>query len=184
MPHRHTREAVGGSTGTAAVDGASAWYYLISEDIPSASDLASESRSRSEEGGDQPAAVAASSANISRTSSYLPPALASTNSSQGASPPPDPTSTKADESALRNYDLPVRSRMAIPQDYKRDNDKKYTDKKSEGGSGFNHPPAPGFLAHISTLDPSVVGSTKHTLSGNVSHDLAEPTPLVPSPKGP
>ena len=96
-------------------------------------------------------AVAAPSAKRSRTPSSPPPASASTDAAQDAPPPPAPPAAEADESAPRDYDVPVRPRMAIPNDYERDDD------KVEGGGGVNRPPAPGRQDQIGTLNPSVAG---------------------------
>ena len=74
--------------------------------------------------------------------------------------------------------------MEIPDKYERDDNDDDKDEKFEGGSGVDHPPAPGSLAQTSTLYSSVMGHTKRPLSANVSHDLAKPTLLVPDPEGP
>ena len=76
-------------------------------------------------------------------------------------PPAHPTS-KADESTPRDYDLPARSQMAIPKDYKLDDEDDYN--KVEGGSGVDCPSSPIRLAQNGTLNPSVVGRTKRPLS--------------------
>ena len=71
--------------------------------------------------------------------------------------------------------------MAIPDDHERDDDK---DEKFTGGGRVDCPPTPGLLAQTGTLDPSVARRTKHPLSANLLHDLAEPTLLVPASEGP
>ena len=71
--------------------------------------------------------------------------------------------------------------MAIPDDHERDDDK---DEKFTGGGRVDCPPTPGLLAQTGPLDPSVARRTKHPLSANLLHDLAEPTLLVPASEGP
>ena len=121
-------------------------------------------------------------AKIYRTSSSPPPTLESTKAAQDA--PHAHSAADADESAPRDYDLPVCSRMVIPEDYKRDDGDDDKDEKFEGGGGVDSPPAPGRWAQTGTPDPSAVGNTKRPLSADMLHDLAEPTLLVPAPEGP
>ena len=173
---------VGASGGTEAVAGASAWSDFMSEEMPSASASASASRARSEEGAAQ--VSDAPSAKRSRTStSPSPPSASASTDAADPRDAPAPPAAEADESAPRDYDLPIRPRMAIPDGYNDDGDR--GDEKGEGGrGGLDRPPAPGRLAQTGTLDPSVAGRTKRPLSADVSHDLAEPTLLVPAPEGP
>ena len=75
--------------------------------------------------------------------------------------------------------------MGIPNNYEYDDDDKDDkDEKVVGDGGFNRPPAPGRLAQTSTPKRSAVGRTKRTLPADVLHNIAEPTLLVPAPKGP
>ena len=74
--------------------------------------------------------------------------------------------------------------MTIPDDYGRDNDKDDKDEKVEGGFGVDRSPVPGRLDQTGILDTSVAGRTKRPLSSDMPHDIAEPTQLVPVPKGP
>ena len=70
--------------------------------------------------------------------------------------------------------------MEIPDDYERNDNK---DEKFNGGGEVDRPPAPRLMAQTGTLDPSVMGRTKRSLSAYVPHDLAKTTLLVPAPEG-
>ena len=73
---------------------------------------------------------------ISRTSYSPPPASSSADTSQDYPHPPAPPSSKVDKSAPKDYNITVRSQMAIPDNYKREEnyDGKY--EKLEGGNAF------------------------------------------------
>ena len=85
-------------------------------------------------------------------SSSLTPSSSSTDAAEESTPSPAPPTTEADEIAPRDYDLPVCSQMAIPDDYECDDIK---DDKIEGGGRVDHLPAPRRRAQTDFLDPSV-----------------------------
>ena len=61
------------------------------------------------------------SSHRSRTSSLPPPSSASTEDAQETPPLYAPLARKSDDSTPRDYNLPIPSQMAIPDDYERDN---------------------------------------------------------------
>ena len=63
------------------------------------------------------------SAKRSRTTSSPPPSSACTGTAKDSPPMPTPPVREAYKSAPRDYNLPIPSWMAIPDDYERDDDK-------------------------------------------------------------
>ena len=68
----------------------------------------------------------------SRTSSSPTIASAWNDADKDTPPTPAPPAGEADDSAPRDYDLPIPSRKAIPDDYERDDDDE-KDESFEGG---------------------------------------------------
>ena len=64
------------------------------------------------------------------------PILEVSDPARDAPPPPATPAAESDESAPRDYDLPIHSQMAIPGNYERDNDDKDKYNKIEEGNIF------------------------------------------------
>ena len=58
----------------------------------------------------------------SRTSSFRPTAPAYNDAAKDTPPTPSPPVVEADDSAQRDYYLPIPSRKALPDDYERNDD--------------------------------------------------------------
>ena len=66
----------------------------------------------------------------------LPPASSWTGVTQDTPHPPAPPVSDTDESASRDYNLPIPSQMVILNDYERGNNNDDKDNKIEGGDIF------------------------------------------------
>ena len=124
--------------GTAAVARASAWSNFISKDMSFTYSSASASQSQLEEGGGR-RSVGRSYGPVGQEILYL---LFATSwigihwHRPGHSNPTAHPVAKSDKISQRYYNIPVRSRMAIPNDHERDNDNNDKDEKFEGGNIF------------------------------------------------